>query len=189
MSRPIEPQKKQELLEQCLAAAIAIGVIDSSINAIAQRIGTSGRMLIYHFGSKQELERQLVSLLEIRLREKLWSFHNLSLEEGGSLTEPLLEMWNHLTSPEMHGLLKLTLELNQRAIQGDLDTQRFLACESQQWIDSLATFTNNEATALSLFHLFQGAILDFLTTGNPQRGQQSIKNFAETLRSGAELNR
>lgn len=182
MSRPTEPKKKQELLEQCLAAAIEVGALDSSINAIAKRIGTSGRMLVYHFGSKQEWERQLIGLLETRLREKLWSFQSVSLEEADCLAKPLLDMWMHLTSSEMHGLLKLTMELNQRAIQGDSETQRFLERESQQWVDSLSNLINDKTTALSLFHLFQGAILDFLTTGNAQRGQQTIKAFTETLR-------
>ena len=182
MSRPSEPQKKEELLERCLAAAIEVGALDSSINAIAKRIGTSGRMLVYHFGSKHELERQLIGLLETRLREKLWSFQGVSLEGADSLAQPLLEMWRHLTSPEMHGLLKLTMELNQRAIQGDSETQRFLEQESQKWVDSLFNLTNDKTTALLLFHLFQGAILDFLTTGNAQRGQQTIKSFTETMR-------
>jgi AcrR family transcriptional regulator len=79
MSRPLEPEKKQALLEQCLEAAIVSGMIDLSINTIAKNIGTSGRMLVYHFGSKQELERQLITLLEIRLREKLWSFESVAL--------------------------------------------------------------------------------------------------------------
>lgn len=182
MSRPTEPQKKEELLERCLAAAIEAGALNSSINAIAKRIGTSGRMLVYHFGSKQELDRQLICLLETRLREQLWSFQDVSLEDADCLAEPLLEMWRHLTSPEMHGLLKLTMELNQRAIQGDSETQRVIEQESQKWIDFLFNLTHNQATALSLFHLFQGAILDFLTTGSAQRGQQTIKAFTETLR-------
>jgi AcrR family transcriptional regulator len=181
MSRPTEPQKKQELLEQCLAAVIEAGVLDCSINAIAKKIGTSARMLVYHFGSKQELERQLISLLEMRLREKLWALQGVSLEEANCLTATLLEMWSHLTSPEMHGLLKLAMELNQRAIQGDSETQRFLEYESQQWVDSLSNLTHDKATALALFHLFQGAILDFLTTGNAQRGQQTIKVVTETI--------
>ena len=182
MSRPTEPQKKEELLLRCLAAAIEVGALDSSINAIAKRIGTSGRMLVYHFGSKQELERQIIGLLETRLREKLWSFQGVSLEGADCLAQPLLEMWRHLTSPEMHGLLKLMMELNQRAIQGDSETQRFLEQESQKWVDSLFNLTNDKTIALSLFHLFQGAILDFLMTGNAQRGQQTIKAFTETLR-------
>jgi hypothetical protein len=139
-------------------------------------------MLVYHFGSKQELERQLIGLLETRLRERLWSFQGVSIEEADCPGEPLLEMWSHLTSPEMRGLLKLTMELNQRAIQGDSETQGFLERESQKWIDSLFDLTNNKTAALTLFHLFQGAILDFLTTGNAQRGQQTIKAFMETLR-------
>lgn len=184
MNRPTEPQKKQELLEQCLAAAIEVGILDFGINAIAERVGTSGRMLIYHFGSKQELERQLIALLETHLREKLWSFQNLSPEQTDCIAESLLEMWRHLTSPEMHGLLKMTMELNQRAVQGDLETQRFLERESQQWVNSLSNLTNDKTTALSLFHLFQGAILDFLTTGNAQRGQQTIKNFTKSINQG-----
>ena len=139
-------------------------------------------MLVYHFGSKQELERQLISLLEMRLRDKLWTLQGASLETTNCLTETLLEMWSHLTSLEMRGLLRLAMELNQRAIQGDLETQCFLENESQQWVNSLANLTNDKTTALSLFHLFQGAILDFLTTGNAQRGQQTIKAFTEALR-------
>lgn len=180
MSRPIEPQKKEELLERCLADAMAVGSLDSSINAIATRIGSSGRMLIYHFGSKQALERQLIGLLETRLREKLWSVRGADLGESGS-AEILLAMWQHLTSPELHGLMKLTMELNQRAIQGDLETRGFLERESQQWVNSLSQLTNNEVMAICLFHLFQGAILDFLTTGNSQRGRQTIVAFAENM--------
>jgi AcrR family transcriptional regulator len=183
MSRPLEPEKKQALLEQCLEAAIVAGVIDLSINTIAKNIGTSGRMLVYHFGSKQELERQLITLLELRLREKLWSFQNVSLEEAGDpIAVPLVAMWQHLTSAQMLGLLKLTMALNQRAIHGDVETQRFLERENQQWVDALSHLTKDKVTALALLHVFQGAILDFLTTGNAQRGQQSIKIFAETLR-------
>jgi hypothetical protein len=138
-------------------------------------------MLVYHFGSKQELERQLIGLLETRLRERLWSFQSALVTEANCSEEPLREMWSHLTSPEMRGLLKLTMELNQRAIQGDSETQSFLEQESQKWIDSLFNLTNDKTTALTLFHVFQGAILDFLTTGNAQRGQQTIEAFTKTL--------
>lgn len=182
MSRPTEPQKKEELLERCLAAAVELGSLDSSVSTLSRKVGTSGRMLIYHFGSKQELERQIIGLLEARLRDKLWSFQGASSEGANGLAQRLLEMWKHLTSPEMHGLLKLTMQLNQRAIQGDSEAQRFLEQESQKWIDSLLALTNDQPVALSLFHLFQGAILDFLTTGNAQRGQQTIKAFTATLK-------
>ena len=49
------------------------------------------------------------------------------------------------------------------------------------WIDSLFKLTGDETVALCLFHLFQGAILDFLTTGSVHRGQRTIEAFTKTL--------
>jgi AcrR family transcriptional regulator len=181
MSRPSEPRKKEILVERCLAIAIKTGTLDSSINEIAEKIGTSGRMLVYHFGSKNELERQIISLLETRLQEKLWSFQSLAIQETDRPVKPFLEMWEHLTSPDIHGLLKLTMELNQRAMQGDAETRQFLEQEHQKWITTLSQLLNNEDIALSLFHLFQGAVMDFLTTGNAQRGRRAIRAFLESL--------
>jgi AcrR family transcriptional regulator len=180
MSRPTEPGKKQALLEQCFAAITEAGALDTSINVLAKQIGTSGRMLIYHFGTKQELERQLIALLEVRLRDKLWVFQDVSLDVD-SLAPTLLAMWQHFTSPEMQGLLRLTMELNQRAMQGDAETQAFLEQETQKWIDALAMLTKEQSKALLLFHLFQGAILDFLATGNAQRGEQTIRTFVDAF--------
>ena len=57
-------------------------------------------------------------------------------------------------------------------------------CGPKHLVLQAATFNliNDKITALSLFHLFSGTILDFLATGNAQRGQQTIKAFTETLR-------
>jgi AcrR family transcriptional regulator len=183
MSRPAEPQKKAELLEKCLEVAVEAGALDASMNAIAKRIGTSGRMLVYHFGSKQELERQVIARLEVRLREQLQSLQSTAIADANTLAESLLAMWQQFTTPEMRGWLKLTMDLNLRAMQGDAETQQFLERETQQWIESLTALTGDEAVARSLFHLFQGATLDFLTTGNAQRGKQSIQSFLATLKS------
>ncbi|MBD1875229.1 TetR/AcrR family transcriptional regulator [Nodosilinea sp. FACHB-131] len=183
MSRPTEPQKKAELLEKCLEVALETGELDSSINAIAKRIGTSGRMLVYHFGSKQELERQVIARLEVRLRAQLLSLQNTAVADTDTVAESLLAMWRQFTTPEMQGWLKLTMDLNLRAMRGDTETQQFLERETQQWVEALTALTGNEAVARSLFHLFQGATLDFLTTGNAQRGEQSVKAFLEGMRS------
>ena len=180
MNRPTEPQKRQELLDRCLAAAIELGTLDSSINQIAKRVGTSGRMLVYHFGSKQELDRQIISRLELHIREQMWSFQATTNSDNKLPTGYLIEMWEHLISPEMSGFTNLTMELNQRAIQGDLDTRIFLEVETQKWIAALAQ-QFGEDISRSLFHLFQGAILDYKTTGNIDRGRQTIEAFIKSL--------
>ncbi|MBE9242891.1 TetR/AcrR family transcriptional regulator [Synechocystis salina] len=151
--------------------------------AIAKRIGTSGRILVYHFGSKLQLERQIIARLEVRLREQLQSLQNknTAVADANTIAESLLAMWKQFTTPEMQSWLKLTMDLNLRAMQGDTETQQFLDRENQQWIESLTTLTGDEAVARSLFHLFQGATLDFLTTGNAQRGEESIQLFLTTI--------
>jgi hypothetical protein len=73
------------------------------------------------------------------------------------------------------------MELNHRAIQGDGDAQKFWEQESQQWIESLLVLTQDRATAIAIFHLFQGAILDFLTPANLARGRDAITIFIKTL--------
>jgi hypothetical protein len=125
----------------------------------------------------------VIARLEVRLREQLRSLQSTAVADADTVAESLLAMWQQFTAPEMQGWLKLTMDLNLRAMQDDTETQQFLERETQQWIESLTVLTGNEAMARSLFHLFQGAILDFLTTGNAQRGEQSIKAFLEAMRS------
>lgn len=181
MSRPAQPEKKAELLERCLEAAIQSGSLGSSISAIAKRVGTSSRMLVYHFGSKQALELELVGLLEARLRAEIWPSHTGATTQTGSLEDKLLALWHHLIAPDTVGLLRLSMEINQRALHGDAATQAFLEQESQEWLGFLVKLTSNEHLALGVFHLFHGAILDFLTTGNQQRGLLSIQAFSRAL--------
>ena len=186
MNRPTEPRKKEIILEKCLATAIETGTLGSSINQIAKKIGTSSRMLVYHFGSKSELERQTISLLEMHLQEKLQLFQSLEIQEAKRPVEPFLAIWEHLTSADMCGLLKLTMELQQRAIQGDLETKLFLEKENKKWISILSQMLNNQDVAISLLYLFQGAIIDFLTTGKAENGRRAIMIFFTNLNLSKE---
>ena len=47
--------KRQELAEAATDHALEHGLIGLSLRPLAAAIGTSDRMLIYHFGSKDEL--------------------------------------------------------------------------------------------------------------------------------------
>ena len=47
------PSAKDALLERVLAYAAAEGMADKSLREIAAGVGTSHRMLLYHFGSRE----------------------------------------------------------------------------------------------------------------------------------------
>ena len=180
MNRPSEPEKKQKLLARCLDAAIESGALDFSINALARAAGTSGRMLVYHFGSKLALQQELIALLEQRLRENLLVFQQADHPEGEGMVHSLLDFWRHLTRPEMHGLLILWVGLIQRAAQ-EGDTREFFERERRLWIEFLEGITHDHGTARSLYLLLLGALLDYLATGCARSGEQTIRDFAATL--------
>lgn len=177
MNRPLEPQKRQLLLEQCFAAILESGSLTGSINALAQRVGTSGRMLVYHFGSKEALERELVGLLESRLREVFQSFQQAAALEPEARSEPILQMWDYLTAPGMRALLKLSMDLSYRSLNGDEGARSFVEAENRKWIGFISDRFPNPEASVALLHLIQGAILDFLISGDSERGRRSIVTF------------
>jgi AcrR family transcriptional regulator len=62
---------RQRLLEAAAAYVTENGVGDRSLRQLAAALGTSHRMLIYHFGSKDGLLVEVSRLMEQRQRELL----------------------------------------------------------------------------------------------------------------------
>ncbi|MEP6651427.1 MAG: TetR family transcriptional regulator [Lapillicoccus sp.] len=60
-----------ELLERCVAWFAQHGVGDSSLRTLATGVGTSHRMLIYHFGSREGLLAAVVEAVEQNERDLL----------------------------------------------------------------------------------------------------------------------
>ena len=181
MVRPSQPEKREKLLTRCLDAAMASGTLDFSINALAEAAGTSGRMLVYHFGSKVALQKELITLLESRLRDNLLTFQKEHGDSEEGLAASLLALWAHLTRPEIHGLLTLWLALVQRAPH-DEQTRQYFIKESSLWMEFLTGVTGDETRAGTLYYLLQGALLDFLGTGRADRGQEILKAYATNSR-------
>ena len=62
---------KRRLLEAVIGVALADGIADKSLRAIAEAAGTSHRMLIHHFGSKEGLWVAIVREVERRQLESV----------------------------------------------------------------------------------------------------------------------
>ena len=62
------PQPREELLERVVAFVADAGLTDLSLRRIAEGIGTSHRMLLYHFGSRAGLLAAIGSEVERQQR-------------------------------------------------------------------------------------------------------------------------
>src|SRR5215470_20163207 len=62
---------RQRLLDRAIGHVAEHGIGDLSLRAMAAALGTSHRMLIHHFGSKEGLWVEIVRAVEARQRETL----------------------------------------------------------------------------------------------------------------------
>ncbi|MFC0626575.1 TetR/AcrR family transcriptional regulator [Kribbella deserti] len=159
--------------ERLLVAAIeyfaAHGIGDASLRTIATGVGTSHRMLIYHFGSRDGLLAEVVRVVEGQQRDTLARL-------TASLDVPLLEQskqfWNEVVEATLiYG--PLFFELSAQAMQRKPHTDGLRADLIHVWLPPLtellirAGIPAAEAPTYARLSLAaaRGLLFDLLLTG------------------------
>jgi len=124
---------KDHLLERVVDHFVADGLGDLSLRKIAGAIGTSHRMLLYHFGSKDGLLLEVVRAVEARSRSQLEEIgHGASFETDVVLRE----MWRFVADPAQADFERLFFALYGRALQGDEEARPLLAESIASWLEA-----------------------------------------------------
>ncbi len=107
---------KARLLDAVIDHFTTDGLADQSLRRIAEAIGSSHRMLLYHFGSKDGLLLAVVREVESRTEARLAD----AAASANMRTDVVIrQMWSHLADPELAGFERLFFALYGRALQGD----------------------------------------------------------------------
>jgi AcrR family transcriptional regulator len=170
-------QKKPEsehaaLMGRCLAAFVQAGTLDLSLDQLAAGVGTTKRMLIHYFGGKEPIVERAMALLEERLRAQFAPDRFAKVQSFASVIDAL---WDRTIVPESRGVLLLIMELSQRAWSGSDMAKRFYAGQQRLWVELLLNFTNDRDKIEQVLQLFQGAVLAFLITGDPEPGRMALR--------------
>ena len=93
----------------------AEGLGAASLRQIAAAVGTSHRMLVYHFGSKEALLVEVVRALEEQQKQFL-----AALVADASLTpiDQMRRMWRQLIDPSVWPQARLFFEVYGQALRG-----------------------------------------------------------------------
>jgi AcrR family transcriptional regulator len=181
MPRTPDPAKQADLLKRCVEFALKTGSLDLRLETLADAVGTSARMLIYHFGSKEALHNALLAQLEVILRTRFSAFAaaaRTSIQpRAGSYAQAvaaILAIWDELTAPQMRGLLYLSAELRYRALRGDSAARRVAMTQTTAWRKLLVQWGIGSATARDVLMLVEGATTDFLLTGDAGPGRKAL---------------
>jgi AcrR family transcriptional regulator len=159
------------LLDKCLAAFIAAGTIDLSLDQLARHAGTSKRMLVHYFRGRANLEEQAIARLEDRLRAQ---FAPEQFPRDATPETVLMALWNRTTAPQSRGVLLLVMDLSRRAWSGSKRAKAFYAEQQRLWVELLRKFIRDRVAVEHVLQVFQGAILAFLITGDPRPGKRAL---------------
>jgi len=163
---------RERLLHDAIGYVAAHGFADLSLRRLAAAIGTSHRMLIYHFGSKEGLVEDVIRAVEQQQRVRL-----AELEIDPSLTpaEMARRMWQHLSDPALWPNERLFFEMYGHALQRrSPGASDFLHEVVESWIEPIAAIRRAQGVAPDVARaqarldvaITRGLLLDLLATGD-----------------------
>lgn len=175
------PDARERLLDQVVAYAAENGIADVSLRTLAGAIGSSHRMLIYHFGSREGLLAAVVSRVEATQRE----ITDALAETADDPAEMFRRMWAGLADPAMHEKERLSFEVFAMALRGRPGTEAVLESLVEPWLKQgeelgqAMGMTAEEAstTARLGIALTRGLLLDLLATGDRDGVDAAIERF------------
>ena len=179
--------RRGEILRQAAAYVLECGLGDLSLRPLAAALGTSGRMLIYYFGSKDEMVVDI--LAEIRRRKYA------ELDVRGGDGNALRRYWDWATSAEGQRYLRVVYEVYGLSLREPERYRGFLATESQEHLDLIGEGLREAGVAVMYvetlstytFAAMRGLELDLLATGDVGRADGAFAMFeADLARRTAE---
>jgi AcrR family transcriptional regulator len=161
----------QKLLDQCLTAFVKAGTLDLSLDELAKAVGISKRMLVHYFGGRESIEERAMTRLEETLRAQ---FAPESFPRSVSPERVVTALWDRTTAPETKGVLLLVMDVSRRAWNGSERAKAFYREQQRLWVQLLLKFLPDQSTVEEVLQLFQGAVLAYLVTGDPEPGRRSL---------------
>lgn len=172
--------RKRELLEAAYQYVLGNGLADMSLRPLAKQIGSSPRVLLFLFGSKEGLIRALL----VRAREDELRYLD-ELRDEREAREAGREVWAWLAAPAHRGLLALWVEGYARSLLGEPGPWAGFGRDTvNDWLELLAErqpadrrdTPQAEAERTLLLAVLRGALLDLLATGEIDRVTAAVEH-------------
>jgi AcrR family transcriptional regulator len=177
---------RQQLLERALEYLTGRGMGDISLRELATALGTSHRMLIYHFGSKEGLFVEVVRASERRQQRAL---AEVVASSDGTLEDVIRQFWQRLRSPDLAAHERLFFELYGQALQGREYAQSVLDGVVDDWVVPAAAVLTGRglspedarAEARLGLAVVRGLLLDVLATGDTAGVDAAFERYLAKL--------
>ena len=173
----VESQARSRLLDAAVSHAMVGGIADLSLREIAAAIGTSHRMLLYHFDSRAGLLLAVTDAVAVRQREAAFG-DEVDLESFRAT-------WARVSDPGLWPQERLFFELYSLALLHRPGTEGFLDRAMESWLGPAtaalvaggADPVAARADARLALAVVRGLLLDLLATGDREGVQHAFEQF------------
>lgn len=185
---PVPSARRTELLEAAYAYALERGLSELSLRPLATAIGSSAGVLMYLFGSKDGLVRELLARARA---DQLALLDGLRQSDDGA--DPIAvgeRVWTWLCAAEHRPLLTLWVESYARSlIEPDGAWAGFAQATVDDWLGVLAAAqparerrsTAGTARRTAVLAVLRGGLLDLLATGDTKRTTAAVRAALQGL--------
>jgi AcrR family transcriptional regulator len=177
MARPPDLERRQNLLDAVVADVGDRGIGDRSLRDIAAAVGTSHRMLLHHFGSREEL---LLAIVDVVERRQMAMMSELPAEPGAAIAA----MWASLRRPELRPFERLFFECYSRGAQGERPFDRMLPAAVDDWLAGAGATGRALDPAMVRLGLAvtRGLLLDLVATEDARGVDAAAEAFIALVR-------
>jgi len=180
--RPPDLTRRADTLARATDYVLKNGLAALSLRPLAAALGTSTRMLLYDFGSKEQLVAEV--LAEARRREAALLV-DWRRRSDTSNAATLRTIWSWIAAEERVPFLRLFFEVYVDAMTHAERYSGGARAMVEDWLSVIArewsVDTPDPATATLMIAVVRGLLLDRLATGETARTDAALERFLELI--------
>ncbi|MGC0415653.1 TetR/AcrR family transcriptional regulator [Embleya sp. AB8] len=164
-AKPPTSARRDELLAASVTYVAEHGLADLSLRPLAQAIGSSPRVLLYLFGSKDGLVQEI---LNAGRAEQLTLIERAD-DHPGSARETLDHLWTWLMAPERRGALRLFFDGYVHSFNGEAPWSDFATRSLDEWLPPLSrVLADHNVPPTLVLAVLRGLLLDHVAASTPE---------------------
>ena len=182
MSRQRDPRIKRRLREGAIDYVLESGFTDFSLRPAAAALGTSARMLAYHFGSREGLLRDILAGLREREAARIEAWWS-NARSPRTMAGFVRWYWKRLAGRAAEPAVRLIFELYALALRHPEELPGVLTEPVAYWqaLVRRAGLRSDVATSTLLLAATRGLLLDLTATGDRARVDKAVARLCALL--------
>ena len=173
---PNETARRAELVDAIASIVLEHGLDALALRGLAGRLSTSGRMLLYHFGTKDALVRAVLGCISGRMAVLQDAASSGAPESAGRF---LHDMMLAGSDPATAPFLRVWTDVIVRAARGEAPYREIADATVKAWLDWIAgrltPSPDNEARAAAVLSIMEGiTILEMARPGTTAQARRLL---------------